>query len=123
MDTPILHLIGPCRDGSPAMIAGDVVALARLRTAIDAAIANSIGTAELFSSDYEPFDLLVIAPPNMWNVCTAYAGEVNPVRSQRETVTLTQLWNLHNERQRYTTASQPCEASLRDAPAEQQPVA
>nr|WP_315400603.1 hypothetical protein [uncultured Duganella sp.] len=43
MDTPILHLIGPCRDGSPAMIAGDVVALAHLRAAIDAAIANSIG--------------------------------------------------------------------------------
>ena len=112
MDTPILHLIGPCRDGSPAMIAGDVVALTRLRVAIDAAIANSIGMAELFSSDYEPFDLLVIAPPNMWNVCTAYAGEINPVRSQRETVTLTQLWNLHNKRQRYTTASQSCETSL-----------
>lgn len=123
MDIPILHLIGPCRDGSPAMIAGDVVALARLRNAIDAAIANSIGMTELFSSDYEPFDLLVIAPPNMWNVCTAYAGEINPVRSQRETVTLTQLWNLHNKRQRYTTASQPCEASVLDAPAEHQPVA
>jgi len=123
MDTPILHLIGPCRDGSPAMIAGDIVALARLRTAIDAAIANSIGMAELFSSDYEPFDLLVVAPPNMWNVCTAYAGEINPVRSQRETVTLTQLWNLHNKRQLYTTASQPCEASVLDAPAEHQPVA
>lgn len=123
MDTPILHLIGPCRDGSPAMIAGDVVALARLRAAIDAAITNNIGMAELFSSDYEPFDLLVIAPPNMWNVCTAYAGEINPVRSQRETVTLTQLWNLHNKRQRYTTANQPCEASRLDVPAEHQPFA
>jgi len=123
MDTPILHLIGPCRDGSPSMIAGDIAALTRLRIAIDAAIANSIGMAELFSSDYEPFDLLVVAPPNMWNVCTAYAGEINPVRSQRETVTLNQLWNLHNKRQRYTTASQPCEARLLDAPAEHQPVA
>lgn len=122
MDTPILHLIGPCRDGSPAMIAGDVVALARLRAAIDAAITNSVGMTELFSSDYEPFDLLVIAPPNMWNVCTAYAGEVNPVRSQRETVTLTQLWNLHNKRQQYTTANQPCEASLSAYPTEQHPV-
>jgi len=123
MDTPILHLIGPCRDGSPAMIAGDVVALARLRAAIDAAIANNIGMAELFSSDYEPYDLLVVAPPNMWNVCTAYAGEINPLRSQRETVTLTQLWNLHNKRQRYTIASQPSEASRLDYPAEHQPAA
>lgn len=122
MDTPILHLIGPCRDGSPAMIAGDVVALARLRTAIDAAIANSIGMAELFSSDYEPFDLLVIAPPNMWNVCTAYAGEVNPVRSQRETVTLTQLWNLHNKRQHHSMAREHCEARLRDAAVNHFPV-
>ncbi|KQQ44708.1 hypothetical protein ASF61_21505 [Duganella sp. Leaf126] len=123
MDTPILHLIGPCRDGSPAMIAGDVVALTRLRAAIDAAIANSIGMAELFSSDYEPYDLLVVAPPNMWNVCTVYAGEINPVRSQRETVTLTQLWNLHNKRQHYATANQPCEASRLDVPAEHQPAA
>lgn len=115
MDTPILHLIGPCRDGSPAMIAGDVAALARLRAAIDAAIANSIGMAELFSSDYEPYDLLVIAPPNMWNVCTAYAGEINPVRSKRETVTLTQLWNLHNKRRHYATAGERCEGTLCDA--------
>lgn len=118
MDTPILHLIGPCRDGSPAMIAGDIVALARLRTAIDAAIANNIGKAELFSSDYEPFDLLVVAPPDMWNVCTAYAGEINPVRSQRETVTLTQLWNLHNKRQHHSIASEHCEACLCDVPVE-----
>lgn len=65
MDTPMLHLIGPCRDGSPGMIAGDAGALVRLRAAIDMAIANGIGSAELFSSDYEPYDLLVVAPPNV----------------------------------------------------------
>jgi len=98
METPMLHLVGPCRDGSPAMIAGDTAALMRLRAAIDAAIAYGIGSAELFSSDYEPYDLLVVAPPNMWNVCTAYAGEVNPVRSKRETLSLDHLWHLHGAR-------------------------
>lgn len=123
MDTPILHLIGPCRDGSPAMIAGDVAALGRLRDAIDAAIANTIGMAELFSSDYEPYDLLVVAPPNMWRVCTAYAGEINPVRSLRETITLTQLWNLHNKRQHYTTNTERGEAGLCEDRVEHRPVA
>lgn len=98
MDTPMLHLVGPCRDGSPGMIAGDTGALMRLRAAIDMAIANGIGSAELFSSDYEPYDLLVVAPPNMWTVCTAYAGEVAPVRTKREALSLEQLWQLHSAR-------------------------
>jgi hypothetical protein len=98
METPMLHLVGPCRDGSPGMIAGDAAALMRLRAALDNAIANGIGSAELFSSDYEPYDLLVVAPPNMWNVCTAYAGEVAPERSKRETLALHQLWDLYNAR-------------------------
>jgi hypothetical protein len=98
METPMLHLVGPCRDGSPGMIAGDADALLRLRSAIDLALANGIGSAELFSSDYEPYDLLVVAPPNMWNVCTAYAGEVSPVRSKREALSLAQLWQLHSAR-------------------------
>lgn len=122
MNSPMLHLIGPCRDGSPAMIAGDVAALARLRAAIDDAIANTIGMTELSSSDGEPYDLLVVAPPNMWNVCTAYTGEINPVRSLRETVTLTQLWNLHNRRQRYATTGEYNETSVRDYPTEHRPL-
>lgn len=103
METPMLHLVGPCRDGSPGMIAGDAAALMRLRAAIDTALAYGIGSAELFSSDYEPYDLLVVAPPNMWNVCTAYAGEVNPVRSKRETLSLDHLWHLHGARTLHPT--------------------
>lgn len=42
-------------------------------------------------SDGEPYDLLIAAPPSMRNAYTAYAGEVQPVRSKRELLPLEQL--------------------------------
>lgn len=94
MDTPMLHLVGPTRDGDPAIIAGDIAALMRLRAAIEAAIKTGAGSAELFCSDGEPYDLLIIASSSMHNVCTAYAGETGPVRSRRELLSLAQLCGL-----------------------------
>ena len=94
MDTPMLHLVGPGRDGTPAMIAGNVEALAHLRAAIDNAIATGAARAELFCSDGEPYELLIAAPPSMRNAYTAYAGEVRPVRSKRELLPLEQLCGL-----------------------------
>lgn len=94
MDTPILHLVSPSRDGAPAMIVGDVAALTRLRAAIDTALNAGTGGTELFCSDGEPYDLLVVVPPSMHNVYTAYAGEVRPARSLRELVSMKQLCGL-----------------------------
>lgn len=94
MDTPMLHLVGPYRDGTPAMIAGSVEALKHLRTAIDNAIANGAASTELFCSDGEPYNLLIAAPTSMRNAYTAYAGEVRPVRSKRELLSLEQLCGL-----------------------------
>lgn len=94
METPMLHLVGPSRDGSPAMIVGDIEALTRLRAAIDAAIATGTGRTELFCSDGEPYDLLIGVPPTMYNAYTSYAGEVVPVRSRRELFSMAQLCDL-----------------------------
>jgi len=94
MDTPMLHLVSPTRDGAPAMIAGDIAALMRLRAAIEVAIKTGYGKAELFCSDGEPYDLMIIASSSMHNVYTEYAGETKPVRSRRELLSLAQLCGL-----------------------------
>ena len=94
MDTPMLHLVGPARDGSTAMIAGDIAALMRMRAAIEAAIKTGTGSAQLFCSDGEPYDLMIIASSSMHNVYTAYAGETGPVRSRRELLSLARLCGL-----------------------------
>lgn len=94
MDTPMLHLVGPGRDGTPAMVAGNVEALRQLRKAIDTAIATGVARTELFCSDGEPYELLIAAPPSMRNVYTAYVGEVRPVRSKRELLPLEELCGL-----------------------------
>ena len=94
MDTPMLHLIGPSRDGGPAMIAGDIAALKRLRAAINVAIEAGTGSTELFCSDGEPYDLLIASSRSMQNAYTAYAGEVGPLRSLREQLPVARLCGL-----------------------------
>ena len=98
METPMLHLIAPSRDGKPGMIAGDACALSLLRAALDEAIESGATAVELFSSDGEPYELLIAAPANMWNVHTAYAGEADPVRSGRERLTMEVLQHRQSQR-------------------------
>lgn len=78
MYTPMLHLVGPTRDGGPAMIAWSIAALMRLRAAIEAAIKMVTGSVQLFCSDGEPYDLMIVAPYSMRNVYTAHARETGP---------------------------------------------
>lgn len=84
----MLHLRSPGRWDDTAAIVGDRLALLALRRAVDMALSTGGGGAFLFSSDGEGYALAVALEENMWNVQTAYADEVAPVRSLREVVPL-----------------------------------
>lgn len=86
MSEQMLHLRSPGRWEDIAGIVGDRAALLALRQAVDMALDTGAGGAFLFSSDGEGYALAVALEEHMWDVETAYADEVAPVRSLREVV-------------------------------------
>lgn len=80
----ILHMLGPPRDGQPAVIAGDRNALQRLQAAVTKALLTGCGCAQVFLSDGEPFRLALICESDMATVYTTYPDEPDPQPSQRE---------------------------------------
>lgn len=86
MSRQILHMLSPSRYDEVGALVGDLVALRELRAAIDDAIRTGTGGTYLTQSDGEGYALAVVLMPDMAPVCTAYAGEVAPRRSKRETV-------------------------------------
>lgn len=88
MSEHMLHILAPSRFDSVGAIAGDQTALRQLRDAINDAIESGTGGTYLLQSDGEWYSLAVIQATDMFPVCTAYAGEVAPQRSERETVSM-----------------------------------
>ncbi|PIL38874.1 hypothetical protein CR103_15710 [Massilia psychrophila] len=84
----MLHMISPGRYDDVAAIVGDVEALLKLRNALDDAILTGTGGTFLFQSDGEGYSFAIVRVEDMYPVHTTYAGEINPVRSGRETVSL-----------------------------------
>ena len=91
MSEHILHLLAPSRYDEVGAIVGDFVALRELRAAIDEAIQSGTGGSFPSQSDGEGYALAIVLVPDMAPVCTSYAGEINPMRSQRETVNMRAL--------------------------------
>jgi hypothetical protein len=92
----MLHLQSPDRWDDMAAIVGDRTALEALRNAVEAALCTGAGGAFLFSSDGEGYALAVALEENMWDVQTAYAGEMDPVRSLREVVPIREVENFQS---------------------------
>ncbi len=88
MSELMLHIIGPSRDDDVAALVGDLAALYALRDAVDEAIHSGSGGVFLAQSDGERYALAVVREPDMAQVCTNYANEIWPVRSEREVVPL-----------------------------------
>lgn len=88
MSRNILHILAPARYDEIGALVGDLVALRELRSAIDDAIPSGVGGTFLTQSDGEGYALAVVLVPDMAPVCTSYAGEINPKRSKRETVSM-----------------------------------
>ncbi len=88
MSEQMLHILAPARFDDVGAIVGDLIALRRLRDAIDDAIESGTGGTYLMQSDGEGYSLAVVQAKDMYPVCTAYAGEIAPRRSGRETVTI-----------------------------------
>ena len=88
MSRNILHMLAPARYDEVGALVGDMVALRELRAAIDDAIRSGAGGTYLSQSDGEGYALAVVLVPDMACVCTSYAGEINPKRSRRETVSM-----------------------------------
>lgn len=88
MSEHMLHILGPSRYDSVAAIVGDPAALQALRDAINDAIRSGTGGTFLMQSDGEGYSVAVVRAPDMSPVCTTYAGEVAPVRSKREKISL-----------------------------------
>lgn len=93
MSENILHLMPGTRMDSNSVIVGDRAALEKLRAAIDDALRSGSGGASLYSSDGEPHGVAVVLERDMYPVHTAYAFEVAPARSRRESVPIDQLAN------------------------------
>lgn len=88
MSNRMLHMLSPSRYDDVAAIVGDTEALLKLRTALDEAIITGSGGTFLFQSDGEGYSVAIVRVEDMYPVHTTYAGEINPVRSGRETVSL-----------------------------------
>lgn len=88
MSEHMLHILAPSRFDSVGAIVGDYVALHALRDAINDAIQSGTGGTFLMQSDGEGYSLAIVQAPDMFPVCTTYAGELSPKRSKRETVGL-----------------------------------
>jgi hypothetical protein len=88
MSEHMLHILAPSRFDNVGAIVGDYVALHALRDAINDAILSGTGGTFLMQSDGEGYSLAIVQAPDMFPVCTTYAGEISPKRSKRETVGL-----------------------------------
>ncbi len=88
MSNRMLHMLSPSRRDDVAAIVGDTEALMKLRKAIDEALLTGTGGTFLFQSDGEGYSCAIVRVEDMYPVHTTYVGEVNPVRSERETVSL-----------------------------------
>ena len=86
MSEQMLHILAPSRFDDVAAIVGDEPALWKLKAAVDEALRSGCGGAYLSQSDGEGYSLAIVRVPDMYPVCTTYAGEVSPARSLRETV-------------------------------------
>jgi hypothetical protein len=86
MSEQMLHILAPSRYDDVAAIVGDEPALRKLKAAVDEALRSGCGGAYLSQSDGEGYSLAIVQVPDMYPVCTTYAGEVSPARSRRETV-------------------------------------
>ena len=90
MSELMLHIHSPSRWDGIAGIVGDSMALEALRDALVEAIATGSGGAYFYSSDGEGYALAIALQADMYPVHTAYAGELAPERSIRETLPLRQ---------------------------------
>lgn len=88
MSKCMLHMLAPSRYDDVAAIVGDIEALIKLRKALDDAIATGTGGTFLCQSDGEGYSFAIVRVEDMYPVHTTYAGEINPVRSGRETISL-----------------------------------
>lgn len=86
MSDYMLHLMSPARFDDVGAIVGDRQALQDLRDALNEALATGSGGSFVFHSDGEPYTLVIALVKDMANVQTAYAAEINPTRSARETI-------------------------------------
>jgi hypothetical protein len=86
MSAHILHLLSPARWDSIGAIIGDRPALEGLRDALNSALETGAGGTFVYSSDGEGYALAVALENDMHAVHTAYAREVAPVRSIRESI-------------------------------------
>ena len=86
MSQYMLHIVAPSHRDDIAAIVGDLAALQALRDAVDDAIESGTGGASLTQSDGECYVLPVVRVADMAHVCTYYAFEYAPIRSERETV-------------------------------------
>lgn len=91
MSEHMLHILAPSRFDNVAALVGDPTALLALRDALSDAIDSGSGGTFLMQSDGEGYSLAIVNAPDMFPVCTTYAGEVAPQRSKRETVSLRAL--------------------------------
>lgn len=105
MSNRMLHMLSPGRYDDVAAIVGDTEALLKLRKALDDAIVNGTGGTFLLQSDGEGYSIAVVRVEDMYPVHTTYAGEINPVRSGRETVSLR---GVPNFLQALRKAAPPC---------------
>jgi hypothetical protein len=83
-----LHILSPSRHDNIGAIVGDLTALRTLRDAINDAIESGTGGTFLMQSDGEGYSLAIVRAQDMSSVCTSYANEVAPMRSERETILL-----------------------------------
>jgi hypothetical protein len=93
MSEYMLHILGATRMGNSSAIVGDRAALHSLRAALDEALRTGSGGTTLHTSDGEPHLVSVVLADDMYPVYTTYAGETNPSRSRRETVSISKLPN------------------------------
>ncbi|MES3021698.1 MAG: hypothetical protein V4857_08955 [Pseudomonadota bacterium] len=93
MSEHMLHILAPSWYDSIGAIVGDLTALRQLRDAINDAIDSGTGGVYLIQSDGEGYSLAVVQANDMYPVCTVYASDVEPQRSQRETVAMRALPN------------------------------
>ena len=95
MSAHLLHLLSPTRWDSVGAIIGDRPALEGLRDALISALDTGAGGTFVFSSDGEGYALAVALENDMHVVHTAYAREIGPVRSMRETVPMRAVQNFN----------------------------
>lgn len=93
MSEQMLHIQSPGRWDGVACIVGDQSALLSLRDAVNAALATGSGGVYAYSSDGEGYLLAVALKTEMYDVQTAYAGEISPMRSLREILPMHALAN------------------------------